>query len=112
VRRIEHLSKHGAQPSAPLATVSQNLCLLPGKAITTLLRQCAVAYTAATNNPTPPIQLKALSATGATALLGRDVQSTEIKLIGRWKSDAMLRYLHLQSHDTMSHYANIMLRRH
>jgi hypothetical protein len=85
VRRIEHLREHGAPPSTPLATIGQNLRPLPAKAITTLLRQGAVAYTAATNNPSPPIQLEALRATGATALLGHDVQSTEIKLIGRWR---------------------------
>jgi hypothetical protein len=60
--------------------VGPNLRLLSAKAITTLLRQGAVAYTAATNNsPTPPIQLKTLRATGPTALLGRDVQSMAIK---------------------------------
>jgi hypothetical protein len=111
VRRIEHLRTHNAPASTPLSTVGPNLLPLPTKAITTLLRQGAVAYTAATNNPTPPICLKALRATGATALLGRDVQTTKIQMLGRWKSDSMLRYLHLQSHNTMSHYSNIMLQR-
>jgi hypothetical protein len=111
VRRLEHLRHHNAPASTPLCAVGPNFRSLPLGKITRLLRQGGVAYSLATSNPLPPINLKALRASGATALMGRDVHTSKIQLIGCWKSDSMLRYLHLQSHDTMSHYSNLMLQR-
>jgi hypothetical protein len=89
--------------------VGPTLRHLKTHSIIKLVQQGGTVYSATTSNPLLPIHLKALHATGATALLGRDIQTSEIQLIGRWKSDSMLRYLHLQSHTTMSHYANLML---
>jgi hypothetical protein len=109
VRRLEHLRSHNATATTPLSAVGPTLRSIKTNTIIKLLRQGGIAYSALTANPLPPIHLKALRASGATALMGRDVQTSEIQLIGRWKSDSMLRYLHLQSHTTMSHYTNLML---
>ena len=51
-----------------------------------------------------------LRAAGAQALLLGKVDTNVIRLIGRWKSDAMLRYLHVQAHPLMQDYASIMLK--
>jgi hypothetical protein len=110
VRRIEHLRSHHAPPTTALCAVGPSLKPLETTKLTQLLQQGALVYAASTSNPPPLVHLKALRATGATALLGRNVQTDEIKLLGRWKSDAMIRYLHLQSQQTMSHYSGFMLR--
>ena len=43
------------------------------------------------------------------ALFNAGVDSTRIRLIGRWNSWAMLRYLHVQSNTTMAGFARQML---
>ena len=43
------------------------------------------------------------------ALLNEHIDRNIIQLIGRWKSDTMLRYLHIQAHNLMRDYANVML---
>jgi hypothetical protein len=57
----------------------------------------------------PPIHLKALRATGASALLAQGASITTVQPLGRWKSDAALRYLHLQHPVCMSGVAQSML---
>ena len=44
------------------------------------------------------------------ALFNSDVDSDTIRLIGRWQSDAMLRYLHLQAQPVMQGFSRRMLR--
>ena len=44
------------------------------------------------------------------ALLCGHVDSDIIKLVGRWRSDEMLRYLHLQAYPLMMHLAPSMVR--
>ena len=47
---------------------------------------------------------------GATALLCAGVDSDRIRLIGRWRSDKMYRYLHVQAQPVMTGLAAAMLR--
>jgi hypothetical protein len=109
IRRIKHLRLHGAPAHTPLFAVGPSLRPLPPTSITKLLRQGGLAHTATSGSQLPPIHLRALRATGATALLSRDIHGKEIQLLGRWKSDSMLRYLHLQCHSRMCGYASQML---
>lgn len=51
----------------------------------------------------------ALRATGATALLQGKVSTGLIKLIGRWRSDEVFRYLHTQSATLMDPFSNLMI---
>ena len=39
------------------------------------------------------------------ALLCAKVDHNIIQMLGRWHSDAMMRYLHLQAHPLMQHFA-------
>jgi hypothetical protein len=55
------------------------------------------------------INAKSLRSTGAMALLNQNVDHNRIRLIGRWQSDAMLSYIHVQAHDIMSDYSSLML---
>ena len=43
------------------------------------------------------------------ALLVAGVDTDRIKLMGRWRSDAMLRYLTVQAEPIMRHFAEKML---
>ena len=55
------------------------------------------------------ISARSLRAAGAMALLCAHVDSDIIRLIGRWRSDEMLRYLHVQAEPVMRNYARLML---
>ena len=46
---------------------------------------------------------------GATALLCANIDKQSIQLLGRWKSDAMLRYLHVHAMNANSRFAQSML---
>ncbi len=43
------------------------------------------------------ISIRSLRASGAMSLLCAKVDTDMIRLMGRWRSDEMLRYLHVQS---------------
>jgi hypothetical protein len=55
------------------------------------------------------ITAKSLRTGGAMALLLAQVDTDVIRLIGRWRSDEMLRYLHLQAQPVMLNFARRML---
>jgi hypothetical protein len=81
--------------SAMCTRCNRSLCFC--RAITALLRLGGLAFSLANNNvPLPVIHQKALCPTGASALLAQGADENTIKLLGRWKSDYALRYLHLQ----------------
>jgi hypothetical protein len=76
--------------------------------ITALLRQAAAELPEYNIHPAD-ISARSLRASGAMALLCSSVDSDRIRLLGRWKSDEMLRYLHLQAQPVMRHFASLML---
>ena len=56
------------------------------------------------------VSARCLRAPEATVLLNAKVDGDIIKLLGRWHSDAMLRFLHLQATPIMKdHYSRLML---
>ena len=55
------------------------------------------------------ISARSLRAGGAMALLCARVDTDIIRLVGRWRSDEMLRYLHLQAYPLMRTFARRML---
>ena len=55
------------------------------------------------------VSARCLRAAGANALLLANVDSDVIRLIGRWRSDEMLRYLHVQAAPLMTNYSRRML---
>jgi hypothetical protein len=82
------------------------------RALTELLRM-GVRLARATNPNLPihesDIDARSLRASGATALLCAGVDQTKIKLLGRWRSDAMLQYLHIQFNPVVCQFARKML---
>jgi hypothetical protein len=109
VRRLIHLRSFNALPNTPLGAVGASLRSVSADTIATLLRRGALAYSLDTNTGLPEIKLRALRTTGASALLAQGASSDTIKLLGRWRSDASLRYLHLQNYTRISGFAHSML---
>jgi hypothetical protein len=56
------------------------------------------------------VSVRSTRAGGAMALLCAGVDSDILRLIGRWRSDEMFRYLHVQAHPIMNGLAAAMLR--
>ena len=55
------------------------------------------------------VSARSLRAGGAMALLVAKVDPDVIRLLGRWRSDEMLRYLHLSAQPIMMKFARRML---
>lgn len=109
VRRIRYLRRLGAPAGTPLCSIGEPPVPISSAPITQLLRQAC----AAEGNPAgflpSHITAKSLRSTGAMALLNKRVEHTKIQMMGRWKSDAIFRYLHVQAHGLMADFSNLML---
>jgi hypothetical protein len=110
-RRITHLRTYHAPPTTPLAShyMSPALTLICPADITTALR-CSTAIIGPSVGFLPSdISARSLRAAGAMALLCAHVDSDVIRLLGRWRSDETLRYLHVQAEPLMRDFARRML---
>jgi hypothetical protein len=111
-RRIVHLRANNAPPSQPLATyfeagVWHNVL---SRDITAALR-ATLAFVGphTVGLSLTDITARSLRASGAMALLVSKVDTDLIRLLGRWRSDEMLRYLHLQAQPIMQRFARLMV---
>jgi hypothetical protein len=112
VRRTLHLRNHHAPPSTPLCTVytaHNTTTTITSALLTTHLRRAATIQFPYTGFSPSDISARALRAGGAMALLCAQVDPDVIKLLGRWQSDQMLRYLHLQAYPQMHTFSRLML---
>lgn len=111
IRRVLHLRRH----RAPIATILASFYdtgrkhLVTGTAITRTLKAAALQIGNAYGYTSSDISARSLRAGGAMALFNSHVDTDTIRLIGRWQSDAMLRYLHLQAQPVMQGFARRML---
>ena len=55
------------------------------------------------------VSARSLQASGAMALLCYGVYNDIISLIGRWRSDKMIRYLHVQAEPIMRNFSELMI---
>jgi len=112
VRRIKHLRAHGAVPDTPLSVYFENGAwhrVSPAD-ITHILRAAVIALGPATLGFTPAdITARCLRAAGAMALLCAHVDTDLMRLLGRWRSDEMLRCLHVQAEPVMRNFSRLML---
>ena len=109
-RRVTHLRRNAAPADTPLHTViapSGNR-RIGATHLSTALRQSCRAIGPSLGLRGNHISARALRAGGAMALLRAGVDSTETRIIGRWKSWAMLEYLHQSAFDTTT-FATRML---
>ena len=112
VQRVRHLREHDAPPTTPLGTY-----YLPTGCsktvttdnITTTLRFSLIHFGTSLGISPHEISARSLRAAGAMALLCAHVDHDTIRLIGRWRSDEMLRYLHAQAQPIMHDFARRMV---
>ena len=113
-RRVIHLHQAAALPTQPLASfqdpVSQTLTRLTPADLTAILRLSVTVLGAQFGFlPSDVSAWRSLWAAGAMALLCAHVDSDRIRLLGRWKSDQMFRYLHVQAEPVMRNFSSRML---
>jgi hypothetical protein len=109
IRRILYHRQHTSPPDTPLARVFNSSTSVTSTTITSCIRE-AVTYLGPDLGFLPSdVSARCLRAAGATALLLAQVDPDVIRLIGRWRSDEMLRYLHVQAYPLMKDYARKML---
>ena len=110
-RRIIHLRRHNAQPDSPLYLAYTDLGPYSVKPsdITVLLRQAVLFLGPALGFLSKDVTARCLRAAGANALLCAGVDTDIIRLLGRWRSDEMLRYLHTQAGPVLRDFAKKML---
>ena len=110
-RRIIHLRENNAPLDTPLATYyTTRKRAVTAKDITETLQASVLAIGSNELGFLPKdVSARALRAGGATALLCANVDQHVIRMLGRWQSDAMLRYLHLQAQPVMRQFASLML---
>lgn len=111
VRRVIHLREHNAPPNTPLATyfVAGRRSPVSPAAITATLRLAVTSLGPSLGFLPSDISARCLRAAGAMALLCAHVDTDIIRLLGRWRSDEMLRYLHVQAAPVMRDFASKML---
>lgn len=111
--RVVALRRWAATPSTPLNAVrlahQPSFRYVLASDLTTRIR------TAIALHPDPAytihdVSVRSTRAGGAMALLCAGVDSDRIRLVGRWRSDEMYRYLHVQAQPVMNGLAAAMLR--
>jgi hypothetical protein len=106
-----HLRNHAAPATTPLATYFENAAWHPIRpaAITSVLQVATAILGPSVGFLPDSISARSLRAAGAMALLCAQVDTDVIRFIGRWRSDKMLRYLHVQAKPAMCHIVSRML---
>ena len=109
--RVLYLRSLGAPADTPLAAVYARgrWCAVKSTEITTALRASAAAMGDSIGLLPRDISARSLRAGGAMALLLGKVDTDTIKLVGRWRSDAMLVYLHVSARPIMQAHARTMV---
>jgi len=109
IRRILYLWQHNATPSTPLARLFQTSNSITASFLTEIIRAAVIHIGPELGFLPHDVSARCLRASGATALLLTKVDPDVIRLIGRWRSDEMLRYLHVQAYPLMQDYSRQML---
>ena len=109
--RIIHLRMNNAPPGTPLSHFYHRgkWCWVTPADVTAILRNAVVVLGASVGFTKKDISARSLRASGAMALLCANIDHDRIKLIGRWRSDEMLKYLHVQCAPVMKHFAKAMI---
>ena len=111
-RRAYYLRRNNATPDTPLCTyysVAGRALNLDNKYLADILKAAAVTLPDLNYLPTDIVP-RSLRSGGAMALLCGRVDTKIIQLVGRWKSDAIFRYLHAQALPLITDLSRTMLR--
>lgn len=113
LRRIRHLRAYDAPTDTPIHSYFEPALSSECRVVYSVHITCALRVAAAEKLSTLGIEPKDISARslrpgGATAMLCAKIDRDITQLIGRWKSDEMLKYLHVQAASLMANYARQM----
>ncbi len=110
INRVKHLQLYHASPTTPLyAFFSTTWQAINMSTLTTDLRRTVDIMGHTVGLQSSDISIRSLGSLGAMALLCAKVDTNHIRLLGRWQSDEMLRYLHVQAYPVVAHLAPAML---
>ena len=111
VRRIVSLRRSGAPRTQPIYSYScrNTWYAITPSHLTQVLRQSVLAVGHLYGILPDDVSVRSLRASGAMALLCGNIDGDRIRLLGRWRSDEMLRYLHVQAFPARDHLAATML---
>jgi hypothetical protein len=111
-RRVRDLHQHSAPPTTPIASYYLTgywHCISPSQITNALCATVATCDSAQLGFLHSDVSARSLRAAGAMALLCVEVDTDIIRLIGCWRSDEMLRHLHVQAEPVMRRFAPRML---
>jgi hypothetical protein len=105
-RRIKYFRLKGVNCTVPIASiyVHNRRTAINAKHITNIIHQAIIAKSHCTGISPDEVSTRLLRAGGAMALLCGKVDKNLIQIIGRWHSDAMICYLHMQAQPTAQHF--------
>ena len=100
-----------APPNMPLCAYfyQDRWVMLQAMQLTAAIHLQVAIRGAAYNLSPADVSTCSLRASGAMALLLAGIDADRIKLVGRWRSDEMFRYLHAQAEPVMRLFARSML---
>ena len=110
--RVRYLRNAGAPHDTPLFVTyhGDRQLKVYARHLTAAFRHSVTTLGSRTGIDPARVSARSLRPGGATALLCANIDHDKIRLVGRWKSDAMIRYLHTQAVPAMASFAPAMLR--
>jgi hypothetical protein len=110
LNRVQHLRAHRAPSTTPLYSYYTTAWhRIDTATLTTHLRIAVTAIGHEYGISPVDISVRSLRSSGAMALLCANVDTDKIRLLGRWRSDEMMRYLHVQAFPIVAPFASQML---
>jgi hypothetical protein len=105
-RRLLHHRNNKCKASTPLASYYNAIKRVAIKAtdVTAVLRTAMMLNHHRTGIAADEVSARSLRAGGAMALLCGRIDFDHIRMLGRWHSDAMMRYLHMQAQAVVGGY--------
>jgi hypothetical protein len=108
--RVTHLRTHRAPPITPLYSYYDTRWQrVDTTTLTMHLRHTVTACGAQFGITAIDVSIRSLRSSGAMSLLCAKVDTDTIRLLGRWRSDEMMRYLHVQAFPLLAPLAAQML---
>jgi hypothetical protein len=110
VQRIKHHRLKKSMPSAPCASyyLTKRRTAIKPKDVTDTLRHAMRLNFHRTGIKAAEIIARSLRASGAMAMFFGKIYINNIRFMGRWHSDAMMRYLHVQAHPIVGCFAAVV----
>lgn len=109
--QVLHLRANGATPDTPICSFCQDghWFRVTPTMVTRLLREATAQVGPSCGILPNEISARSLRASGAMALLCSNVDPVRIRMLGRWRSDEMIKYLHIQAQPLVQDLSQRML---